>query len=255
MARLAFLGAARTVTGRSTCSRPRENASSSTRGCSRARRRCACSTGPSPQFDPRTVSALVLTHTHLDHIGRVPRLVKQGFSRPGLLHAADARARGDPPPGRRAPAGRGRRVPQPEEADEARAGAAALRPRGRRAGARALRAGAARGGARGRPRVRLLVPRGRPPPRRRLRRRDGAGGRRRRARPLQRRRRPLRRRPRQGPGPRAGRGLHRRREHVRQPHRTRTCRSSTSSRASSSAPSREEVSCSSRRSRWAVRSR
>src|SRR5262249_22235378 len=32
-----------------------------------------------PPFDPRTVSHLVLTHTHLDHIGRVPRLVRQGF--------------------------------------------------------------------------------------------------------------------------------------------------------------------------------
>jgi len=33
-----------------------------------------------PAFDASTVEALVLTHTHLDHIGRVPRLVKQGFS-------------------------------------------------------------------------------------------------------------------------------------------------------------------------------
>jgi metallo-beta-lactamase family protein len=35
-----------------------------------------------PAFDPATVDAIVLTHTHLDHIGRVPRLVKQGFRGP-----------------------------------------------------------------------------------------------------------------------------------------------------------------------------
>lgn len=33
-------------------------------------------------FNPKTIDALVITHTHVDHCGRVPILVKQGFNGP-----------------------------------------------------------------------------------------------------------------------------------------------------------------------------
>jgi len=35
--------------------------------------------GPFP-YDVKTIDALVVTHAHLDHIGRIPRLVRDGFS-------------------------------------------------------------------------------------------------------------------------------------------------------------------------------
>src|SRR3989344_2112367 len=33
-------------------------------------------------FDAKEVDALFITHAHLDHIGRIPKLVKEGFSGP-----------------------------------------------------------------------------------------------------------------------------------------------------------------------------
>ncbi len=37
-----------------------------------------------PKFDPKTVSTVALTHTHIDHCGYLPRLVRDGFSGKGL---------------------------------------------------------------------------------------------------------------------------------------------------------------------------
>jgi len=39
-------------------------------------------------FEPATIDALVLSHAHIDHIGRVPLLVKRGFAGPIFAQAA-----------------------------------------------------------------------------------------------------------------------------------------------------------------------
>jgi metallo-beta-lactamase family protein len=39
-------------------------------------------------FDPVTIDAVILSHAHLDHCGRLPALVRQGFRGPVYTHAA-----------------------------------------------------------------------------------------------------------------------------------------------------------------------
>lgn len=39
-------------------------------------------------FDPSTIDALFVTHAHLDHIGRIPKLVRDGFS--GMIYSTPA---------------------------------------------------------------------------------------------------------------------------------------------------------------------
>ena len=39
-------------------------------------------------FDPKEVDYLLVTHAHLDHVGRIPKLVKEGYS--GPIYATSA---------------------------------------------------------------------------------------------------------------------------------------------------------------------
>ena len=82
MASIEFLGAAGTVTG-----------SKYLVATSRARVLVDCGlfqglkdlrlrNWDKPHFDPRSIDAIVLTHAHIDHVGYIPRLVRQGFEGP-----------------------------------------------------------------------------------------------------------------------------------------------------------------------------
>jgi metallo-beta-lactamase family protein len=87
MLKLSFHGAARTVTG-SNYMIQTENA--------RVLIDCGMFQGARTEselnyrafpYDTKTITALVLTHAHIDHTGLVPKLVKHGFS--GAIHASE----------------------------------------------------------------------------------------------------------------------------------------------------------------------
>ena len=79
MARLSFLGAACTVTGSQYLLESAGERILVDCGMFQGEKQLRLRNWAEPSFDPTSVSALLLTHTHLDHIGRVPRLVRQGF--------------------------------------------------------------------------------------------------------------------------------------------------------------------------------
>jgi metallo-beta-lactamase family protein len=77
--RLAFLGAARTVTGSQYLLEAGGRRLLVDSGMFQGDKELRQRNWADPEFPPAKVDAIVLTHTHLDHIGRLPRLVKQGF--------------------------------------------------------------------------------------------------------------------------------------------------------------------------------
>jgi metallo-beta-lactamase family protein len=36
-------------------------------------------------YDPKSIEFLFITHAHLDHVGKIPRLVRDGFKRNSIL--------------------------------------------------------------------------------------------------------------------------------------------------------------------------
>jgi metallo-beta-lactamase family protein len=76
---LTFLGAARTVTGSEYLLEAKGDRLLVDCGLFQGEKPLRLLNWSEPPFEPRALRAVVLTHTHVDHIGRLPRLVKQGF--------------------------------------------------------------------------------------------------------------------------------------------------------------------------------
>jgi metallo-beta-lactamase family protein len=75
---ITFLGAARSVTG--SCTLVTCNGISIMIDCGLAQGRDRKTMGDTLAFDPTLVDFLLLTHAHIDHSGRIPQMVKEGFN-------------------------------------------------------------------------------------------------------------------------------------------------------------------------------
>jgi metallo-beta-lactamase family protein len=88
MPSLSFLGAARTVTGSQYLVEAGAARLLVDSGLFQGEKALRVRNWAEPGFDPSSLRAVVLTHCHLDHIGRLPRLVKQGLRSPILCTPA-----------------------------------------------------------------------------------------------------------------------------------------------------------------------
>lgn len=79
---ITFLGAARTVTGSAYLVDSGRSQVMVDFGMFQGRKEIRQRNWVDPEFPAPHMEAMVLTHTHLDHIGRIPRLVKNGFNGP-----------------------------------------------------------------------------------------------------------------------------------------------------------------------------
>ncbi len=77
--RVTFVGGAETVTGSNFLVESGEGKLLIDCGIEQGRDYCESCTYDAFSFDPAAIDALVITHAHLDHVGRSPKLVRDGF--------------------------------------------------------------------------------------------------------------------------------------------------------------------------------
>ncbi len=86
-----FLGAARTVTGSMHLVSVNGTKILLDCGMFQGRRAEAYEKNRSFPFDPSKIDAVILSHSHIDHAGKLPNLVKNGYRRPYLCYLGRTR--------------------------------------------------------------------------------------------------------------------------------------------------------------------